>query len=34
VAVVGSTQEELGVFLKAEIEKWRRVSREAGIKPD
>jgi tripartite-type tricarboxylate transporter receptor subunit TctC len=34
VEIVGSTQEALGVFLKAEIEKWRRVSKEAGIKPD
>jgi len=34
VAVVGSTQEALSVFLKAEIERWRRVSLEAGIKPE
>ncbi len=34
VEVVGSTQEALGAFLRSEIEKWRRVSKEAGIKPD
>ena len=34
VEIVGSTQEALGAFLKAEIEKWRRVSKEAGIKPE
>jgi len=34
VAVVNSTLEALAVFLKCEIEKWRRVSLEAGIKPE
>jgi tripartite-type tricarboxylate transporter receptor subunit TctC len=31
---VGSTPQEFAVFLKAEMQKWSKVIREAGIKPD
>lgn len=34
VEPVGSTQEEFSAFLKAEIVKWARVIREAGVKPE
>ena len=34
VEVVGSSQAELSGFVKSEIEKWRRVTKEAGIKPE
>jgi tripartite-type tricarboxylate transporter receptor subunit TctC len=31
---VGSTPEELGRFMKSEIEKWARVIKSAKIRPD
>jgi hypothetical protein len=31
---VGSTPEELEAFNKAEIAKWVKVTREAGIEPE
>ena len=34
VAVLGSTPAELGAFLKAEMDKWGPVIKEAGIKGD
>ena len=34
VAVVGSTPAELGAFLKAEMDKWGPVIKEAGIRGD
>jgi tripartite-type tricarboxylate transporter receptor subunit TctC len=32
VVIVGSTPEELGVFIKSSIAKWSRVIKEAGIR--
>jgi tripartite-type tricarboxylate transporter receptor subunit TctC len=29
----GSTPEEFGVLIRSELEKWRRVTRAAGIEP-
>ena len=31
---VGNTPEEFGRYIRAEIEKWARVARDAGIKPE
>jgi tripartite-type tricarboxylate transporter receptor subunit TctC len=31
---VGSTPEELGRFMKAEVEKWGRVIKSANIRPE
>ena len=32
--VVASTPEEFGAFMRAETEKWARVAKAAGIKPE
>jgi tripartite-type tricarboxylate transporter receptor subunit TctC len=31
---IGNTPEQHGAFIKAEIEKWQRVARQAGISPE
>ena len=31
---VGNTPEEHAIYIKSEIEKWQRVARSAGIKPE
>jgi tripartite-type tricarboxylate transporter receptor subunit TctC len=31
---VGSTPAEHAAFIKSEIEKWRKVARSAGLKPE
>ena len=33
-AVVGSTPEEFGAYIRAETEKWAKVAKAAGIKPE
>jgi tripartite-type tricarboxylate transporter receptor subunit TctC len=34
ITPVGSTPEELAVILKADLEKWTRVAKSAGVKAD
>jgi tripartite-type tricarboxylate transporter receptor subunit TctC len=34
VAPVGGTPEQFGAHITAEIDKWARVVKEAGIKPE
>jgi tripartite-type tricarboxylate transporter receptor subunit TctC len=34
IVTVGSTPEEYGAFLKSEMERWGKVIRDAGIKPE
>ncbi len=31
---VGGTPAELGAYLKAEIARWSKVARDAGVKPE
>ena len=31
---IGNTPEQHGAFIKAEIEKWQRVAKQAGISPE
>jgi tripartite-type tricarboxylate transporter receptor subunit TctC len=32
--IVASTPEEFGVFIRAELVKWAKLTRDAGIKPE
>jgi tripartite-type tricarboxylate transporter receptor subunit TctC len=34
ITPVGNTPEELAVILKADLEKWTRVAKSAGVKAD